>query len=47
VGTSSRTTDRHRRHWWQARPMIGLLAGWLAIALIGWRVWSALNGHHA
>jgi hypothetical protein len=27
--------------------MVGLLAGWIAIALVGWRVWAALNGHHA
>ena len=34
------------RHWWQARPMAGLAAGWIAIALVGWRVWSVLNSHH-
>jgi len=27
--------------------MIGLLVGWITIALIGWRVWSLLNGHDA
>jgi len=35
------------RYWWQAHPMAGLLAGWIAIALIGWRVWAALHGRHA
>jgi hypothetical protein len=35
------------RYWWQAHPMAGLLAGWVAIALIGWRVWAALHGRQA
>jgi hypothetical protein len=35
------------RHWWQARPMAGLIVGWVAICVIGWRVWAILFGHHA
>jgi predicted negative regulator of RcsB-dependent stress response len=37
---------RHVRYWWQTRPMVGLTVGWIVIALIGWRVWAAFNGHH-
>ncbi|WP_165189074.1 hypothetical protein [Caulobacter soli] len=44
--TSSEAAQGRIRYWWQARPMTGLLAGWLAIALVGWRLWSGLNGHH-
>ncbi len=44
VRTSSETG--RIRYWWQARPMAGLLAGWIAIGLIGWRVWAALSGQH-
>jgi hypothetical protein len=47
VRGSSRATAGRWRYWWQTRPLTGLLAGWLAIALVGWRVWSALNGHPA
>ncbi len=47
VSASSKTAIGRIRYWWQARPMVGLLAGWIVIALIGWRVWSALNGRHA
>jgi hypothetical protein len=47
VKASSRAAGGRIRYWWQARPMIGLLAGWIAIALVGWRVWIVLNGHHA
>jgi hypothetical protein len=32
------------RYWWQARPMTGLLVGWAAIAIIGWRIWIGLHG---
>ncbi len=46
VKTSSEAAQGRIRYWWQARPMTGLLAGWLAIALVGWRLWSGLNGHH-
>jgi hypothetical protein len=35
------------RYWWQTRPIAGLMAGWVAIALVGWRVWAVLNGHRA
>lgn len=35
------------RYWWQARPMAGLTVGWITIALVGWRVWTAFNGHRA
>ena len=45
--TTSRASLGHIRYWWQAHPMTGLLVGWIAIALIGWRVWSALNSHSA
>ena len=34
------------RYWWQTRPMAGLTVGWIAIGLIGWRVWIAVFGHH-
>jgi len=27
--------------------MAGLLAGWVVISLVGWRIWSALNAHPA
>lgn len=47
MSASSRAAVGRIRYWWQARPMIGLLVGWVAIALVGWRVWSALNGRHA
>lgn len=33
----------HVRYWWQTRPMAGLTVGWIAIALVGWRVWEAFN----
>jgi hypothetical protein len=41
VKASSRAAVGRIRYWWQARPMAGLLVGWIAIALIGWRVWAA------
>jgi predicted negative regulator of RcsB-dependent stress response len=47
VRSSSRADVGRIRYWWQAHPMVGLLAGWIAITLIAWRVWSALNGHQA
>jgi hypothetical protein len=47
VRASSRTAVGRIRYWWQAHPMVGLAAGWIAITLIGWRVWAALNGHPA
>jgi hypothetical protein len=47
VKTSSRAAVGRIRYWWQAHPMVGLAAGWIAITLIAWRVWTALNGHAA
>ncbi|MBO9710640.1 MAG: hypothetical protein J7521_20755 [Caulobacter sp.] len=47
MSASSKTVGGRIRYWWQAHPMVGLAAGWIAIALVGWRVWSALSGHHA
>jgi len=42
--TSSEIALGRVRYWWQIRPMTGLIAGWLVIALIAWRVWAALSG---
>jgi hypothetical protein len=47
VKTSSKTTVRRVRYWWQARPLAGLAVGWIAIALGGWRIYAALIGSHA
>jgi hypothetical protein len=47
VRASSGAAARRGRYWWQAYPMAGLTVGWIAIALIGWRVWTAFNSHHA
>ena len=30
--------------WWQARPLIGLMVGWLTIGLLAWKAWSTLVG---
>ena len=43
VKTSSRAALGRVRYWWQNHPMAGLTAGWIAIGLVGWRVWIAFN----
>ena len=43
---SSEAALGHVRYWWQTRPMVGLTVGWITIALVGWRVWTAFNRHH-
>jgi hypothetical protein len=30
--------------WWQARPLAGLVVGWLAIGVLVWQFWTAFNG---
>jgi hypothetical protein len=47
VKTSSGAALGRGRYWWQAHPMASLIAGWAVIALIGWRAWTAFNGHVA
>lgn len=42
--TSSGMVFGRVRYWWQTRPMAGLTVGWIAIALVAWRVWTLVAG---